>query len=1239
MTRNALLSAIQTSLQGFDANVLRRSSTDLLRALGYSSDKTFDISPNTFAGFFAEFGQHADTFNSKNAKADDWQSADILFQITDEDLSSAHTRFDSKALERDRYNSLLFMAIGLAGKGYTRTDLARITREVNKCFAMPVVILFRYGGALTIAVIQRRGHKRDASKDVLEKVTLVKDINTTRPHRAHLEILADLALAELAERKKHRIQNFETLFSAWQEALDTSELNKRFYRELSNWYFWALTHARFPKLPDQKDEERTPVALIRLITRLIFVWFIKEKGLVPEALFDKELVNRHLSDKHKIDSTTAHYYRAILQNLFFATLNTDMNRDAPGSRGFKGESKAGQRYHDEYMAHTRYRYRSYFRDPEAALTLFESIPFLNGGLFECLDKPAAESASGKEARIDGFSDDPRKQAELPDRLFFGEDDIDLNAIYGTKGKRPERVRGIVRIFERYKFTIDENTPIEEEVALDPELLGKVFENLLASYNPETRTTARKQTGSFYTPREIVNYMVDESLIAYLKTQLPASPPSPPLEKGGEALEDDTEAKLRQLFAYDDAPHGFSDEEVDRLIEAIDGLKILDPACGSGAFPMGILQRLVTILGKLDPNNERWKAQQLEREIAPVLRDIQTAQQISYDQAREQAVTQLNERLAEIQRAFEENDHDYARKLFLIENCLYGVDIQPIAVQIAKLRCFIALIVDQRVEDTKPNRGILALPNLETKFVAANTLIGIDKPQQGMFEDPELTAKQAALKKLRHEHFQARRWQDKKKLREQDKRLRKEIAELLKRDIFVTQDGTAEKLANWNPYDQNASADFFDAEWMFGVSGGFSIVIGNPPYVRQEQIKDLKPHLQGYACYTGTADLYVYFFEKGIRLLGEGGVLSYICSNKYFRAGYGAKLRAFLADKTTIHELIDFGDAPVFTAIAYPSIILAQKPAPKVGTSQVRALSWQAGDPLAQFGDIYREHSFRIPQTVLAKDGWRLERQDVQALLEKLRSVGTPLGEYVGGRFYRGVLTGFNEAFVVDRATRDRLIAEHKSSAEVLKPFLRGRDVKRWRVEYQDLWLIFTRRGIDIDEFPAIKKHLEQYKDRLTPGVPGGRKPGSYKWYEIQDNIAYWQEFEQPKIIIPSIVQAVEYSVDFEGYYGNDKTSICVTESAPFLAAFLNSSVLWWFIRQLAASKQGGFYEFKPMYVTQLPIPEVENKKPIETLVCQILATKEQDAGADVSALERQIDELVYELYGLTDEEIAIVEGK
>ncbi|WP_210407334.1 Eco57I restriction-modification methylase domain-containing protein, partial [Hydrocoleum sp. CS-953] len=382
-------------------------------------------------------------------------------------------------------------------------------------------------------------------------------------------------------------------------------------------------------------------------------------------------------------------------------------------------------------------------------------------------------------------------------------------------------------------------------------------------------------------------------------------------------QDDCVTRLRHLLSYNDNSHQFNDYECDYLISVIDNLKIIDIACGSGAFPMGILQKLVFILGKIDPNNTKWKQQQKEKAIQPVLEDIQTAKKISYEDAREEAIQKLQERLAEIEDEFENNEMDYSRKLFLIENCIFGVDIQPIAVQISKLRFFISLIVDQKVNNNQPNRGILPLPNLETKFVAANSLIGIET--QSSLRSQEVIEKEEELKQVRQQHFKARTPKTKKKCREKDENLRQEISKLLQSTGLET--AIADTLARWNPYDLNSSSDFFESTWMFGVDS-FDICIGNPPYVRQEKIKELKPILkQQYDCYTGVADLYVYFFEQAVRLLKEKGVLTYITSNKYFRSGYGQKLRDFLVKKTQLKQLIDFGDAPVFKAIAYPSIII------------------------------------------------------------------------------------------------------------------------------------------------------------------------------------------------------------------------------------------------------------------------------------------------------------------------------
>ena len=1119
-----LRSQLNTCLADFATRGLRQAATALLSTLGYESSRVLQLD-----GF-------ADIENTTLLEAYTPEITDLkgLFQLTSQEIRShgQNKLFASGVFENANIESYVFLALELKEASYSRSKLAEIARGFNKAFGIPVFILFKHQQHLSIAVIRRRVHKRDSDKDVLEKVTLIKDIDLQKPHRAHLDILSDLHLPTLLAGKV--ITQFVELERMWAKVLDISALNNRFYKELSDWFYWALEHKNV-SFPNEKNKDANHIerqkSLIRFITRLIFTWFLKEKNLVPNKLFEIKQLEQILKKFVPTAENDSTYYQSILQNLFFATLNTEMG----ANRQFKSDTPS--RSNTGYMVHHLYRYQSSFIDPNQAITDFGTVPFLNGGLFECLDREKNPETNEKEQRIDGFSDNPQKRAAIPNILFFGEaQTVDLSAQLGTKPKIT-KVNGILEILSAYKFTITENTPIEEEVALDPELLGKVFENLLAAYNEETKETARKQTGSFYTPRDVVDFMVDESLIAYLHQALTGGQPVVSGVKNGEQPpmlmpendpnllltpniqagdKDPLENKLRRLFSYStDYQTEFSSADTQKLITAIDHAKILDPACGSGAFPMGVLQKLVFVLGRLDPDNKGWKTQQRERSIGEKIvelkADIVTAQKLNDQEIRNQAIGALENRLLEIERAFDQNstDLDYARKLFLIENCIYGVDIQPIAVQIAKLRCFISLVIDQKEDPSKPNRGILPLPNLETKFVAANSLMPLG--DQMPLVPPEVTELETELEEIRHEHFRARNFNQKKALRLKDATTRRQIAKLLEQSGYAKE--SARRMAAFDPYNQNTSAPFFDPHWMFG-HGGFDVVIGNPPYVRHEKIKDQKPELlkaYGKNFFSGTADLYVYFFKRGLDILNKNGILSYICSNKYFRSGYGLNLRQHLLEKTRVRQIIDFGDAPVFTAIAYPSILVTQNQKPSLSDT-MRVLSWNQTDDINNFREIVETQSFAMPQNSLKPDSWRIEQDNVLQLLEKIKAAGTPLGEYVGGRFYYGIKTGFNEAFVVDKATRDDLIKQHASSAEVLKPFLRGRDVKRWKIENPELWLIFTRRGIDIKKYPAIKKHLEQFRTQLEPGKEGGRKAGSYEWYEIQDNIAYWRDFSTPKIL-------------------------------------------------------------------------------------------------------------------------------
>ena len=918
---------ISKAILDFNNNNFYSNSLKLLNTLGYQSKKSIKIEPNTSKGFIDNFDTQF-KLNLKKAKTEDWKSIDFILQITSDEISENISLFEGGKYDDKNIQSYLFFAIELKKDNYTRTELSNIAREINKLTSIPSFIIFKYKKFITFAIIERRIHKLDESRDVLKKVTLIKDINIEKPHRAHIEILFDLSLPELI--RKHNVSNWVELHNAWLKTLDSSELNKKFYKEISNWYFWAIKNVKFPDDDKQKKEVHNATNVIRLITRLIFVWFLKEKGLIPQEIFNQSNVDRVLNKSDKTGST---YYKVILQNLFFATLNTEMNKDKTGSREFIKRSN----YRNQSQQHLMpaFRYKRFLKNPDEALKLFEDIPFLNGGLFENLDYELINKKKRIIKRIDCFSDNIKNETllKVPDFLFFSEEkQVDLSEDYGDNKRKKETVRGLIHILNRYKFTVEENTPIEEEIALDPELLGKVFENLLASYNPETHTTARKQTGSYYTPREIVNYMVDESIIAYLENKLvefyesktsfeeitPFSQSDifgkskPQQIKLGDirvklTKEQKTEInkQLHLLISYSETNHKFNDQEVYVLIKSIDDLKILDPACGSGAFPMGILHKLVYILSKLDPSNKLWKDEQ----IVKVQNAIEAANEIKDSKVREQTVNGLEEQIENIEDAFNNNELDYGRKLYLIENCIYGVDIQSIAVQIAKLRFFISLVIDQLVDPNKKNLNVRPLPNLETKFISANTLIGLDKPIQESIRNLEIEKFETQLKEIRKKHFNAKIRIDKQLYRKNDEKLRFQIAELLLEDGW--DDKIAHQITNWDPYRQNITSKFFDSEWMFSVDNGFDIVIGNPPYGFRTVLNNREKKYfridEGISFPSGdSAELFsIKCFNNFVT---DKGILTFIIPKKSLYGESWGKFRLDLWGKNELLFLLDSGKA-------------------------------------------------------------------------------------------------------------------------------------------------------------------------------------------------------------------------------------------------------------------------------------------------------------------------------------------
>lgn len=1202
-----------------------------------------------------------------------------LGMVSDAAFQGVSESTDMKALSAD-YDGLLVFGVQLHERSNrrspTRTQLAEITRLFNRQYhTIPVAIIFRYtigdhGVHISFTSCQRTAYKQTwRSGEKPGKVSILKDIRVGTPHSGHLRILQQMTIRR-AGRKA--ITSYRDLNEHWQQVFSVSILNKEFYRELFNWYLWACRTVRFnkPESDPNDDKTHTSISVIRMLTRIIFCWFIKEKYLIPEELFDRGVLKNVLREFQPLSGSSSSYYKAILQNLFFATLNTAMPKDEPGSRRFISPEPGGSSDDRGYTNHTLYRYRGLFVDPEGGLKLFERIPFLNGGLFECLDSRNFSGKGEKEIRYDGFSETRKNQPVVPNMLFFGgTDELDLSDEYDKSEKKKhthDTAKGLIEILSGYKFTIEENTPLEQEIALDPELLGKVFENLLASYNPETRTTARKQTGSFYTPREIVDYMVDESLIAYLRSMLTRQPVSheelgsAQMDAVGNAgrmqgllsiehdnrdksTEKQIEAGLRDLFdpGLDGNPFQHDASLTDRIVEHLSNCRILDPACGSGAFPMGILHKMVFVLGKLDPDNRKWKEAQRRRAEA----DLVSAERMQDPQIRDKAMESAKERIAYIEESFREKSHElgYTRKLFLIENCIFGVDIQNIAVQISKLRFFISLMLEQAVSTERPNMGILSLPNLETKFVAANTLLGLGTQVYNIGQAARKIENE--LNELRHRIFFTRKYSEKKRLKKLEANLRHGLWD----EIFSTTGhrGIADKIAGWNPFDPVRSAPFFHPETMFQTRA-FDIVIGNPPYVRQESIKEQKPGLKEmYDCFTGIADLYVYFYERGIQILAtETGILSFISSNKYFRSGYGEKLRRYLARNTELLRLIDFGDAPVFDAIAYPSIIVCRKIEDRAafktdavpGSPQV--LTWEKGPPVEQFVDVFRSRSFTMSQKDLGTEGWRLQSREKLRLLQKLKASGTPLGEYVKGRFYRGILTGLNEAFVIDGQTRDRLISEDPRSEEVIKPFLRGKDVKRWRPVFADRYLIkiessenrrhpWTGKNLREAEnvfrtsLPAIHGFMNPHRNKLIDRYDQGK----YFW-ELRA-CAYWQEFEKPKIIYPNICDRNIFAWDNQAFYANQKTFI-IPEAPVCMLGVLNSNTVRWLFDRLMSRLQNGFFEPSSIFMKGLPVPT------------QLLPLKEHfDTESDendvhLTCTPAHLDALVAHLYRLAEPEYRLI---
>lgn len=1036
-------------------------------------------------------------------------------------------------------------------------------------------------------------------------------------------------------RMKSPFGNYQDLA----DAFSVDALTKEFYNRLFAWYERAMaprSNVTFPNDLARDDDDRNLLAehLIRLITRLMFVWFIRQKKLVPETLFDVAALKRLLKDFDPLSPKQDNYYRAILQNLFFATLNCEIPE-----RAFAVEI-GGEANKEHFGIKLLYRYSKEFAcTPEQVIQLFRKVPFLNGGLFECLDK--------KSDYQDGFSRNPQKRAHIPNNLFFDD-------------------QGLITLFALYDFTVDENAPNDADVALDPELLGKVFENLLGAYNPETQETARKQSGTFYTPREIVNYMVGESLVAHLRTKVP-----------------EVEEPTIRLLLGEDNPPDFSESVRHKLVEAIYHCRILDPACGSGAFPMGLLLKMVHLLQRLDTNNTLWRAVvMVEAEEA-----LKAAESLESAEKRD--------RRKRITDSFDQNinEPDYARKLYLIENCIFGVDIQSIAVQIAKLRAFITLVCDQKPDpaNVAGNYGMLPLPNLETKFVAANSLIGLTadfadglKSADGVsrLDDSVLEPLRAELADVRHRHFRARTAPEKNACRKRDRELRGKIKSRLveiagkpdaakialcqakieslqsQRKAVETEDWRdvvqsaptqgdmfhpaptavqttlrvdvnkeqrdildyeisrntraiqaeenraknksafqkeADSLAAWDPYDQNASSPFFDPEWMFGFRGGFDIIIGNPPYgFRSVLSKDDKAYfrkVEGITFTSGdSAELFVIKTLKNH--VGAAGTLTFIIPKKSLYGESWSNIRQVWLTNS-LGFLMDASQA-------FENVLL----------EQVAFL-------------IAKNHSQSCPVTIGCLDNAQ----------KRIRVFGSFTREQIlsvdgrNAQIYRGLYPASFLDKIGSQSVEDtRAILKAEIGISNITPYLTP-----------------SPHG----NYPCLKGiDLMRYGVKPTARYLRGKVAKAFIKEYAHDKIVSQKIVAHITKPIPHILLALTWDTE-ERLLHDTCVEIRVLNdrvNSLFVLAYLQSSFVSWYAYNLVYNRACRTMDFINYYVTQLPFPQVvldnpDVQDPIVVLAQKIIAAKKVNHNACTGEDEDKIDALIYKLYNLKDEEIAIVEGR
>ena len=708
-----------------------------------------------------------------------------------------------KASKED-YDGLLIFGIQLKNRANglkpTRSQLAEITRLFNREYNYtPVTLIFKYGEQIAFANSERLKYKQEWREgEKVGKISLLKDIDIDNTHRGHLSILEQLKVPRTG---RNAVLSFSQLYYYWQSVFSISVLNKNFYEEVIKWFNKAIKDIRIPS--EAAGSEKHKDFTVRLIARLIFIWFLKELKVVKDELLIPEYNNGDENDLIKPRKAGSAYYKFVLQNLFFNALNAEQN----------------ERDNDLYDV-----YKSHYSNVEELKKCIFFSPYLNGGLFDIHPNDWCEDGKVNNAFI------------VPDHLFL------------------DKEIGINSILSHYKFTIAENTPLEEEIAVDPEMLGRIFENLLAEQSDDTKEAARKNAGAFYTPRPVVSYMCRNTLLKHLDTEI-------------------------------------KPENGKQIIHKILDTTVLDPACGSGAFPMGMLEEMMQVLETVDPDGNLWVSEMLKSNDKEFLEHISDF--IADKQTR------------------------YVKKLGVLRNCLFGIDLLEYAVEITKLRCWLSLIVEQKVDFTKPNYNLKPLPNLEFKFYKKNSLFRKYKGDNlnQLIDSVDKVNLLEELVDLENEYFIAKssKHGNKEEIKEkiiallerlvdsQSDKIQKDLNSAQGKVNYLVSSAAPEReitkakkkvkeltneLGELSVF-RNTIKDYFIERVVFpGIfnkkseNPGFDIVIGNPPYVNTKQINGMGLTKKLSDEYGYNDDLYNHFTIRGLELLKKGGLLSYITSDTF-----------------------------------------------------------------------------------------------------------------------------------------------------------------------------------------------------------------------------------------------------------------------------------------------------------------------------------------------------------------------